>query len=143
MVQIFVLGIMVFNRKIGTKTGNPGKLKMSIGYALTFLVIFVSTLIGGGSGTMTSYILIFFFGETFIQSMGTRKILAMSGLIFSSIFFIFAGLVLFEIAIPLLITGALGGYMGARFAMKRGEKWVRIFFIAIAFIMALFLFFQM
>lgn len=86
---------------------------------------------------MLSYVLIFLFGQTFLQSMGTRKIVTMTGIIFSAAFFILSGVIIYEIAVPLLITGALGGWAGAKYAMKKGDKWVRVFFIVIAFILAL------
>ncbi|MCK4531646.1 MAG: sulfite exporter TauE/SafE family protein, partial [Candidatus Aenigmarchaeota archaeon] len=52
-------------------------------------------------------------------------------------FFILSGVIIYEIAVPLLITGALGGWAGAKYAMKKGDKWERVFFIVIAFILAL------
>jgi len=68
--------------------------------------------------------------------MGTRKIISLGGILASSAFFVFSGMVIYEIALPLMVTGALGGWAGARFAMKRGDKWIRVFFIAVVSILA-------
>jgi len=139
VIIISVLAIMLLKRKIGTENvvKNPGFLRKSVGLMLTFFGIFISNLAGGGGGTFLSYILIFLFGETFIESMGTRKVVTIASLITATAFFMVSGFVIYEIAIPLLITGTLGGWVGAKYAIKKGDKWVRVFFIVISFILAI------
>jgi uncharacterized membrane protein YfcA len=135
---MIVLAVMILNKKIGVESRSQAtSVKKSFGFVLTFFIIIVGTMVGGGGGIMLSYVLIFLFGQTFLQSMGTRKIVTMTGIIFSAAFFIISGVIIYELAVPLLITGALGGWAGAKYAMKKGDKWMRVFFIVIATILAL------
>ncbi|MEE9323558.1 MAG: sulfite exporter TauE/SafE family protein [Candidatus Aenigmarchaeota archaeon] len=135
---MIVLAVMILNKKIGVESRlQTTSMKKSLGCVLTFFIIIVGTMVGGGGGIMLSYVLIFLFGQTFLQSMGTRKIVTVTGIIFSAAFFVISGVIIYEIAVPLLITGALGGWAGAKYAMKKGDKWAGAFFIVIAFILAL------
>ncbi|MCK5022632.1 MAG: sulfite exporter TauE/SafE family protein [Candidatus Aenigmarchaeota archaeon] len=141
---VAVLVIMLTNRKLGTiEVKKCGYVKNVTGCVMVFFAIMISTMVGGGGGIFISYILILLFGQTFIQSMGTRKVVTIAGLISSTIFFMIAGIIIYEIAIPLLITGAIGGWAGSKFAMKRGDKWIRIFFIVVVFGMAINMFIQL
>ena len=138
LLILFVLAIMILKKDVGVKVRKERGLAFKfLGFILTFLSIFVFTFVGGGSGIAMSYILIFLFGQTFLESMGTRKIVTLTALIFSAGFFIFAGAVRYEIAFPLLVTGALGGWAGAKYAMRKGDKWVRVFFIAVTLVITI------
>lgn len=135
---LFVLFLVLTNKKLGTvEIKKCGMIKKSVGCLLTFFAIMITTIVGGGGGIFLTYILIFLFGQTFIQSMGTRKVVTIAGLISSTIIFALAGMIIYEIAIPLLIAGALGGIAGTKFAINKGNKWVRIFFIIIVTVMAI------
>ncbi len=137
LIGLVILGIfiiMIINRRFGLEkrrmsTRMPSRV---IGYFLYFLAVLTSSIVGGGAGILTSYILIFFFGLTFLQSSGTRKISALAGTLVASVVFILAGVVPYEIAVPLVISGALGGWAGSHYAIRKGEEWARtLFFIVI------------
>jgi uncharacterized membrane protein YfcA len=137
-VIMAVLAAIVLNKKIGIESRKPpSHNKTILGFVLTFFIIFVATLAGGGGGIMITYVLLFIFGQTFLQSMGTRKVVTVTAVYFSAIFFMLSGAVIYEIGLPLLLTGALGGWAGSKYAMKKGDKWVRIFFIVVGFILAI------
>ena len=41
------------------------------------------------------------------------------------------GSILWSIAIPMAICNALGGYIGAKLAINKGNKFIRIFFLVV------------
>jgi uncharacterized membrane protein YfcA len=142
LIGLVILGIviiMIIDRKFGlegrkTSTGIPSR---AIGYLLYLFAVLTSSIIGGGAGILTSYILIFFFGLTFLQSSGTRKISALAGTLMASMVFILAGAVPYDIAIPLIISGALGGWSGSHFAISKGEEWARALFFVVIVLLGL------
>lgn len=137
-VIMSVLAAIILNKKIGTENRKPpSSNKKILGLIMTFFIIFVATLAGGGGGIMITYVLLFIFGQTFLESMGTRKVVTVTGVFVSAVFFMISGAVIYEIGLPLLVTGALGGWAGSKYAMKKGDKWVRIFFIVVGFALAL------
>lgn len=90
----------------------------------------LTTVSGGAAGALYSYILVLVFGQTFLDSAGTRKIVAL-GLTLGAIpTFMIQGLVDYAVAAPLLAANAAGGWFGARYMIRRGEKVVRWIFLA-------------
>ncbi|HEY0749565.1 MAG TPA: TSUP family transporter, partial [Chitinophagaceae bacterium] len=47
----------------------------------------------------------------------------------SIVLFTIKGKILWGVAIPMAISNALGGVIGARLALKRGNKFIRVFFL--------------
>ena len=45
--------------------------------------------------------------------------------------FIIKGKILWMIAIPMAICNSLGGYIGAKLAINKGNKFIRIFFLVV------------
>lgn len=136
LIGLVILGILLF--MVLDKGFGLEKRKMSIrrpsrviGYLLYFLAVLTSSIVGGGGGILTSYILILLFGLTFLQSSGTRKISTLAGTVVSSVVFIMAGVVPYDIAIPLMLSGALGGWAGSHYAIRKGEEWARVLFFIV------------
>lgn len=93
----------------------------------------LATISGGLAGMLYSYILVLVFGETFLESAGTRKIIAFALTISAAGTFMRKGLVDYSVAVPLLLSSGLGGWLGSRFMIARGEKVVRwVFLVGVA-----------
>jgi uncharacterized membrane protein YfcA len=142
MIGVFILCILfiiILNRRFGLeeRRKSAGPASRSMGFILLLFAAILGTVMGGGTPIIVSYILIFFFGMTFLESSGTRKIGAVAGVITGSVIFIAVGIVLFEIAIPLIISGILGSWAGSHYALKKGEEWARLLFIVVIAILSL------
>jgi hypothetical protein len=90
----------------------------------------LATIGGGGAGTLYSYVLVLVFGETFLESAGTRKIVGIAMTVAASISLAFKGLVDYSVALPLMICSGAGGWLGSRFMIARGDRAVRWIFLA-------------
>ena len=97
----------------------------------------LAVVIGGGGGTTFTYLLIIVYGQTILQSIGTRRLPLLAGHLLATILFIWAGNVYYPLAFALLFANALGGWFGSRFYLKKGEKKVRAFFFAIIILLGL------
>ncbi len=141
---IIVSVIYIFaNKKFGLaektrKSGVKNKISGAISY---FVAIFTAHISGGGGGIFTSHVLIHFYGQTFLQSAGTRKISGTVGTITAVIVYIAAGAIIYELAVPMLISGIFGAWIGAHYAIKKGDAWVRKLFMVVAAILAMSLLF--
>jgi uncharacterized membrane protein YfcA len=49
----------------------------------------------------------------------------------SIIYFASTGNILFELAIPMAVCNMGGGFVGTRFALLRGNQFIRIFFLCV------------
>jgi uncharacterized membrane protein YfcA len=54
--------------------------------------------------------------------------------------FIIAGAIYWPQAILMIVGAIIGGYGGAYFARKLDQRWIRIFVIAVGFIMTIYFF---
>lgn len=98
-------------------------------------VLFVLGIYGGAIGMATPTFLAFFFilqGQSFTQSMGMAVFIGFLIAVGSVITFLVNGAIVFMYAIPQAIAGALGAYLGSHYAIKRGNRWVKVLFIAVA-----------
>lgn len=111
------------------------------GYILYFLVMCFAGLFSGGDGTLGIYVLMLCFGHSILEANANRSLswLAMGAV--ASTRYIGAGMVDYELAACLLAGMAVGGYAGAATAIQRGEDWVRLFFAAVVFCLAMLLLF--
>ena len=130
-VLLMVVVTLAFPR-VGAEGGRErgGWKVWSTGAVLIFMTTALSTVAGGAAGVLYSYVLVLVFGQTFLDSAGTRKIVALGLTVGAVPVFILQGLVTYEVAVPLLLSNAAGGWLGARFMIRSGEKAVRWVFLA-------------
>ena len=112
----------------------PSKNKKIIGYILSFVVGLYGGFFGAAWATFFTCILIFCFGLTFLESAGTRKIAGMAYSLVAIAIFIYFGKIHFIYAILLFITQGIGSYLGASYAIHKGENFAKIIFIIVAII---------
>lgn len=82
-------------------------------------------LIGPGTGTFMIMAFTAILSMDLIVASGCAKVGNLASNIASGILFILNGKVLWSIVIPAAICNAIGGYCGARYAIKGGSKKVR------------------
>ncbi len=85
---------------------------------------FYDGFFGPGTGTflMIAYN---FIGYDIVKASGNSKIVNLSSNLASCVSFLIGGFVLFELAIPASVASILGGFLGARLAVKNGSKIIR------------------
>jgi len=106
-----------------------------LGYAL----FFIAGLWGGllpGQGILSTYILLFCFGQSMLQAAGTRKIAGLTIAIVALIFYSHFGLVHWWLGLVLLAGALLGSYLGAAYGLKRGDRFVRQLFMVVVALLA-------
>lgn len=130
-ILLLVVLAVAFPR-IGAENGRErgGWRVWSIGAILVAAATALTTVSGGAAGALYSYILVLVFGQTFLDSAGTRKIIALGLTVGAVPAFMVQGLVDYAVAVPLLVANAAGGWFGARYMIRRGEKVVRWVFLA-------------
>lgn len=81
-----------------------------------------------GPGTGTIYIALFtgLTGMEMVTASGSAKIANLSSNLAALVSMMLSGDVCFPLAIPAMVFSIAGGYLGAKFAIKRGAKAVRV-----------------
>lgn len=118
---------------------NPQSEKQSgtrtlFGIIAFFLGSIFAGLFGTGGGFIMVYILCYFYGLTVMEANANTKIINIAGTLSVLYVFLHAGLINFEIGVPMMAGSTVGGYIGAHTALKKGESWVKGIFLIIVLI---------
>ena len=92
---------------------------------------------GAGAATFLAYILIFVFGQTFLESAATLKIASILMTLTAAITFATHGAVHYPFAVSLFLGSFIGSTVGAYYSDRIGNVWIRRIFIGVVLIMAI------
>ena len=102
-------------------------------------MMFFLGIIGGffsATGVWFSYVYIFYYGMTFLQTAATRKIAGMFMLTVSLVILIPAGIINWPVALSMFLGGSMGSWLSAKYSAKIGNTRVRYLFLFVMFLMA-------
>lgn len=133
VVLIVLLGLMLTKQNFGLKTVETSKDKRVIGLFL-FLLISLFASLFGGSGPLKVYVLTYFFGMTVLDVIATGLVPWLFLLIASLAIFAKEGLIDYQAGFVLMVGMAVGGYIGAHWSIKKGDRWVRRLFFGFVII---------
>ncbi|HEX8461134.1 MAG TPA: TSUP family transporter [Segetibacter sp.] len=134
LVVLIVVAIYTYSKKnFGTHTEKKHTAKQQMSYSIiTSIVIgFYDGFIGPGTGSFLVLAFITLLGFDFLKASAHAKLVNLATNLGSIIFFAGTGRILFAIAIPMAVCNAVGGTLGARLAIVKGNKFIRVFFLVI------------
>jgi len=103
----------------------PYRLNGWIPLALALTIGFYDGLIGPGTGLFLIYGFVYWIGVTYLQASALAKLLNLTSNVAAIIYFSFHGSFL-PLLLPYMIPAqVLGGYLGAKAAVKWGSKFIR------------------
>ena len=89
------------------------------------------TIMSPGAGVVALIIMVLFWGMSFIKAKATTIIAGIPSSIYATWFMWTHGFVDREIFIPLLIGYVVGAWLGASFALKKGNRWLKKLIIVV------------
>ncbi len=102
-----------------------------IGIIISSTIGFYDGFIGPGTGSFLVVAFITLLGFDFLHASANAKMVNMASNIGSITLFIMKGKIIWMIAIPMAFCNALGGWLGAKTAIKKGNEFIRVFFLVI------------
>ena len=135
VVLIAVALYTYFNKQFGVQQQRNQTVKRQVLLAAVFGLIigFYDGLIGPGTGSFLILVFIGALGFDFIGASAHAKIVNVGTNLAALIYFSSTGHVLFQYAIPMAIFNILGSFLGAKLALLKGNKFIRIFFLIVVF----------
>lgn len=130
ILLLLMIPVILLNPKKGIKPNKTNKSQVTLGYIIYFLTMVYGGFLAAGAGIFAMYALVLFFGMTYMQSKATISVPGFFLTACVLIIFLFHGLVDFKLGVPMTIGACIGGFLGARTAIKKGDAWVRVLFIA-------------
>lgn len=131
-----MIPILIF-KKVGHTKHHPSTNKKIVGYILLSLSLFLQAVFSGGMGAMVNIVMMAFLGMSALTANVTKRY---SQVILNTVIFIgvlFSGLIIWPIALVGVITAGMGGYIGGKLAVKRGNTFVMAIFIVLMILSAI------
>ena len=125
VILTFIAVVFIFNKKIGVMRKEVTRNGVRFGYFLYFLTSILAGFFLAGTGILIICVMVAFMGFTFIEANATRQVLLIPTVIMSTLVFSQKGLVDFNIGLILMAGMVIGGLVGARLAIKKGDEWVK------------------
>jgi len=134
LVILVVVAIYTYSKKnFGTHTEKDHTPNQQLFYSIIASLIlgFYDGFIGPGTGSFLVLAFITLLGFDFLKASAHAKMVNLATNLGSIIFFAGTGRIIFAIAIPMAICNAIGGTLGARLAIVKGNRFIRVFFLII------------
>ena len=107
------------------------KRKIIYSVLISLVIGFYDGFIGPGAGSFLILAFITLMGIDFLHASANAKMVNLATNTGSIILFLLKGTIIWSIAIPMAISNALGGMIGARLAINKGNQFIRIFFLIV------------
>lgn len=134
LVALVLVGAYVWFRP---SVGSLTQLRFSGGKHLSTVLMtglavgFYDGSIGPGTGSFFVFALVGLLGYNFLEASAKAKLANWATNLAALVVFIPQGAVMWELAPLMAVANITGGYLGARVAVARGARFVRIFFLVV------------
>ncbi len=139
VITILILAFVVAQPRIGVERRRPviTKREYLMGIFFSFLVGVYGGFYGAMAATFMSYVLIFLFRQTFLESAGTGKISTFFMTLTAAVVFAMKGALHFAFGTAMFLGCCTGAFVGAHYSDKIGNVWIKRLFIVIVLIMVI------
>jgi uncharacterized membrane protein YfcA len=98
---------------------------------------FYDGFFGPGVGSMLIVAFVLLFGDTLTRASGNAKVVNLASNLAALLLFSIKGAVLWRLAAPMAAANAMGAFIGARLAVKRGDGFVRVIVLCVVTVLVL------
>lgn len=114
-----------------TALRHSGRRHYAVAGVIGLVIGFYDGLIGPGTGSFLIIAMVIFLGYNFLASSAKAKIVNMATNLGALAFFLPTGHLLWGLGLLLGLANMVGGYLGARMAVSKGSKFIRIVFLVV------------
>ena len=108
-----------------------GGQHLSAALAVGFVIGFYDGALGPGTGSFLVFALVGLLGYSFLEASAKARLANWATNLGALALFVPQGAVLWKVGLVLGACNLVGGYAGARVAVSRGARFVRVFFIVV------------
>jgi uncharacterized membrane protein YfcA len=114
-----------------TALRHTGRRHYAVAALIGLVLGFYDGLIGPGTGSFLVIAMVVFLGYNFLAASAKAKIVNMATNLGALAFFVPSGHLLWGLGLVLGLANMVGGYLGARMAVSRGSRFIRVVFLAV------------
>ena len=134
LVALVVVGAYVlFKPQLGAATAlrYSGHQHLAVALAVGFVIGFYDGALGPGTGSFLLFALVGLLGYSFLEASAKARLANWATNLGALALFVPQGAVLWKVGLVMGGCNLVGGYVGARVAVSRGARFVRVFFIVV------------
>ena len=134
LVVLIVVGAYVlFKPELGEETALrfQGHRHTAVAMLTGLVIGFYDGALGPGTGSFFVFTLVGLMGYSFLEASAKARLANWATNLAAILVFAPQGAIVWKVAVVMGICNIIGGYVGARTAVARGARFVRIFFIII------------
>ena len=117
--------------------GAPHRWAMLALAPIALALGFYDGFFGPGVGSMLIVVFVLVFGDSLTRASGNAKVVNLASNVAALALFASRGTVIWRIAIPMAAANALGAFVGARLAVERGDRFVRVVVLGVVTVLVL------
>jgi uncharacterized membrane protein YfcA len=132
-VLLAILAFTLLRPQHGTHHAPRFGLRHQRGLAVVIAIVlgFYDGLFGPGTGSILIFLFVSVLGFDFLRASALAKAVNWASNVSSLTLFVTRGSWLPVVAVCMAMGSGLGGFLGARVAIRRGNRWVRAVFIVV------------
>ena len=136
--MVVVLVFLVANPRMGIRgETHLSRARIVTGYAAALVLGIYGGFFSGGYVTLLMASFVFFFGYSFLRSMAMSRLMNIASSFIATCVFAWHGAIEWKLAGELGIAAFAGAFVGARWAKRVPEKWLRRVFVTAVALLAL------
>lgn len=109
----------------------PFRKELQLAVLISLLIGFYDGFIGPGAGSFFILAFIALLHFDFLHASAHAKMVNLATNLGSVTLFLVKGIIIWQIALPMAAANMLGGFMGARLAIAKGNRFIRAFFLVV------------
>lgn len=134
LVVLTLLAVYTFMKKnFGQHQEKEQDFKSQLLYAviISLTIGFYDGFIGPGTGSFFVVAFVSVLGFDFLHASANAKMVNLATNFGSICLFMLKGKIIWIVALPMAACNALGGFIGAKVAIKKGNSFIRVFFLIV------------
>lgn len=133
VVLVVVGGYVWFKPAIGTVTALrfEGRTHLGAAAGVGLAVGFYDGALGPGTGSFFVFALVGLLGYSFLEASAKARLANWATNLAALAIFVPMGAVLWKLGLVMAVGNVVGGYLGARVAVAKGARFVRVFFLVV------------
>lgn len=134
LVVLVSLAIYTFTKKnFGQHKAkeHSEKRQLLLAVVMSICIGFYDGFIGPGTGSFLVFGFVMVLGFDFLHASANAKMVNLATNFGSICLFVLKGKIIWAIALPMAVCNALGGWIGAKLAIKKGNGFIRVFFLIV------------
>ena len=137
MIAVALFSLLYRRSGVNDGSGHPPPYAELIGHCLTFLLGIYGGFFSGGYVTILTAIYVALFRMSFLEAIATTKVLNFFSSALATGVFVWRGLVDYRLGLILGAALFVGALVGAQFAIRIGNEWLRRIFLTAVWVLGL------